>query len=101
MYSNGMIPGKDAFHAIRLAYLKNSREMVGYYETFADMYDGIDFNFHDELRTVDIFLQGIDHAIQNFHENLKGSPMIPDWKRVESAIDHVLIDLSDAIEFPV
>jgi glucosyl-3-phosphoglycerate synthase len=101
MSSNGMIIGIDAFHAIRLAYLKNAREIVGYYESYAGMYDGIEYNFHDELRTVDIFLQSIDYAIQSFRENLKGSPMIPDWKRVESAMEGILQKIAEAIENPI
>ncbi|MBN1414360.1 MAG: hypothetical protein JW973_04615 [Bacteroidales bacterium] len=100
--SNGRIMGMDSFNAIRLAYLKNAREMVGIYESYADMYSHrISYDFHDELKTVELFSQGIDHATENFYNNPKGSPMIPDWKRVESAVDGVLKKLVNAVEKPV
>lgn len=100
--SNGRIMGMDTFNSIRLAYLKNAREMVGFYESYAEMYSHrLSFDFHDELKTVELFAQGIDHATDLFYNNPKGSPMIPDWKRVESAVDGVLKKLADAVEKPV
>ncbi len=100
--SNGRIMGQDTFNSIRLAYLKNAREIVGIYESYADMYSHrISYDFHDELKTVELFAQGIDHATQSFYNNPKGSPMIPDWKRVESAVDGVLKKLVRAVENPV
>jgi glucosyl-3-phosphoglycerate synthase len=100
--SNGRIMGLDVFNSIRLAYLKNAREIAGIYESYAEMYsDRITYDFHDELKTVDLFAQGIDHATKNFYSNPKGSPMIPDWKRVESAVDGVLKKLAHAVENPV
>lgn len=100
MSSHGIIITRDAFNAIKYAYLKNAREMVRYYESYASMYDGIDYNLHDELKTVDIFVKSIDNAINCFYEDPKGFPMIPDWKRVESAVDNVFEKLTDAIENP-
>jgi glucosyl-3-phosphoglycerate synthase len=100
--SNGRIMGLDTFNSIRLAYLKNAREIVGVYEAYAEMYSHrISYDFHDELKTVELFAQGIDHATENFYNNPKGSPMIPDWKRVESAVDGVLKKLAIAVENPI
>jgi glucosyl-3-phosphoglycerate synthase len=100
--SNGRIMGHDTFNSIRLAYLKNAREMAGIYESYAAMYSQrISYDFHDELKTVEIFAQGIDHATENFYNDPKGSPMIPDWKRVESAVSGVLKKLVQAVENPV
>jgi glucosyl-3-phosphoglycerate synthase len=100
--SNGRIMGRDAFNSIRLAYLKNAREMAGIYESYAAMYSKrISYDFHDELKTVELFAQGIVHATEAFYDDPKGSPMIPDWKRVESAVDGVLNKLALAVENPV
>jgi glucosyl-3-phosphoglycerate synthase len=99
--SNGRIMGQDAFNSIRLAYLKNAREIVGIYESYADMYSHrISYDFHDELKTVELFALGIDHATNMFYNNPKGSPMIPDWKRVESAVPGILEKLVKAVENP-
>jgi len=101
MSSNGIIISRDAFHAIRHAYLKNAREFVRYYESYVSMYDGIEYNLHNELKTVDIFAQSIDDAISCFYDDPKGSPMIPDWKRVESAVGDVFEKLIAAVENPL
>ena len=100
--SNGRIIGLDTFNSIRLAYLKNAREIVGVYESYAEMYsERIAYDLHDELKTVELFAQGIDHATEMFYNNPIGSPMIPDWKRVESAVPGVLKKLSAAVENPL
>jgi glucosyl-3-phosphoglycerate synthase len=73
--------------------------MVGIYESLADMYDKrIDFDFHEELKTVEIFAKAIDSGVMDFADQHFGSPLIPDWKRVESAIDGILQDLVAAVE---
>ncbi len=100
--SNGRIIGQDAFNSIRLAYLKNAREIVGVYESYAEMYSHrISYDFHDELKTVEMFAQGIVHATEMFYNDPKGSPMIPDWKRVESAVPGILGKLVKAVENPL
>jgi hypothetical protein len=50
---------------------------------------------------VELFAHGIDHATKLFYNNPKGSAMIPDWKRVESAVEGVLKKLVQAVENPV
>jgi hypothetical protein len=65
--------------------------MVGIYESLAEMYDKrIGFDFHEELKTVEIFAKAIDSGVVDFNDQHFGSPLIPDWKRVESAIDGIL-----------
>jgi glucosyl-3-phosphoglycerate synthase len=100
MSSHGIIISRDAFNAIRHSYLKNAREFVRYYESYASMYEGIEYDLHNELKTVDVFAQSIDDAISFFYENPKGSPMIPDWKRVESAVSNIFNKLTSAVENP-
>jgi glucosyl-3-phosphoglycerate synthase len=63
------------------------------------MYDQrIGFDFHEELKTVEIFAKAIDSGVMDFNDQYFGSPLIPDWKRVESAIDGILTDLVAAVE---
>lgn len=97
--SNGRIFGADTFNSIRHAYLKNAREIVGFYESYAEMYhDRISYDFHDELKTVEVFAKGIDQARESFYINSSCSSMLPDWKRVESAVPDVLFKLASAVE---
>jgi glucosyl-3-phosphoglycerate synthase len=97
--SNGVALNSELFRTIRLTYLKHAREMVGIYESLAEMYDKrIDFDFHEELKTVEVFARAIDSGVVDFNDQHFGSPLIPDWKRVESAIDGILSDLLHAVE---
>jgi glucosyl-3-phosphoglycerate synthase len=97
--SNGVALNTELFRTIRLTYLKHAREMVGIFESLAEMYDKrIGFDFHEELKTVEIFAKAIDSGVVDFNDQHFGSPLIPDWKRVESAIDGILNDLVAAVE---
>jgi glucosyl-3-phosphoglycerate synthase len=99
MASNGVSLNSEIFRTIRLTYLKHAREMVGFYESLAEMYDNrIAFDFHEELKTVELFAGAIDSGVLDFCDQHFGSPLIPDWKRVESAIDGILSDLVQAVE---
>lgn len=97
--SNGVSLNSEVFRTIRLTYLKHAREIVGIYESLAEMYDErIQYDFHEELKTVEIFAKAIDAGVVDFNDQHFGSPLIPDWKRVESAIDGILPDLVNAVE---
>jgi glucosyl-3-phosphoglycerate synthase len=97
--SNGVALNSEVFRTVRLTYLKHAREMVGIYESLAEMYDErISFDFHEELKTVEVFASAIDSGVLDFCDQHFGSPLIPDWKRVESAIDGILNDLVNAVE---
>jgi glucosyl-3-phosphoglycerate synthase len=97
--SNGVALNSEVFRTVRLTYLKHAREMVGIYESLAEMYEKrISFDFHEELKTVETFASAIDSGVLDFCDQHFGSPLIPDWKRVESAIDGILGDLVDAVE---
>jgi glucosyl-3-phosphoglycerate synthase len=97
--SNGVSLNTEVFRTIRLTYLKHAREMVGMYESLAEMYERrITFDFHEELKTVELFAGAIDSGVVDFCDQHYGSPLIPDWKRVESAIDGILSDLLRAVE---
>jgi glucosyl-3-phosphoglycerate synthase len=97
--SNGVSLNNEIFRTVRLTYLKHAREMVGIYESLAEMYDRrISFDFHDELKIVEIFAKAIDAGVADFNSQHFGSPLIPDWKRVESAIDGILENLVDAVD---
>lgn len=99
LVSNGVTLNTEIFRTIRLTYLKHAREMVGMYESLAEMYEKrIAFDFHEELKTVELFASAIDSGVLDFCDQHYGSPHIPDWKRVESAIDGILNDLLTAVE---
>jgi glucosyl-3-phosphoglycerate synthase len=97
--SNGRVLGTDTVNSIRYAFMKNAREVVSMYEAYADMYEErISYDFHEELKTVELFSKGITKAAESLYQLPKESVMLPDWKRVESAIENILNKLIAAVE---
>lgn len=102
MAGNGRVIGQDTFTAVRHAYLKNARDIVYIYEAYAEMYSNkISYDYHAEMSAIELFALSIDDAVKQFYENPLGNLLIPDWKRVESAVDGVLEKLVNAVEYPV
>ncbi len=57
----------EIFRSVRLTYLKHAREIVGIYESLAEMHDlRISFDFHEELKTVEVFAKAIDSGVVDF-----------------------------------
>lgn len=97
--SNGVVLTREMLSTIRLTYLKHARESVGIYESFAEAYsDVLTFDFHEELSVVESFAQTIETASVDFYQHSYGSPLIPAWKRVGSAIDGIFENLIQAVE---
>ena len=60
--------------------------------------NGLFFDRHAEGLAVETFVQGIRIASQKFLEDPLGSPLIPNWSRVTSAIPDFLDQLEIAVE---
>lgn len=58
------------------------------------------FDRHQELGLIELFAGVLDQAFTEFEEHLFGSPMIPEWRRIEVALDGVMPDLVAAFENP-
>ncbi len=58
------------------------------------------FDRHQELGLIETFAGALDHTFLQFQEHLFGSPMIPEWRRIEVALDGVLPELVNAFENP-
>ena len=98
--SQGYVIDEEMFHTLKLTYLTEAREVVGVYEALARMHN-LDFDLHEELTAVESFAGALDNAFEELHKYPFGSPLIPNWKRVEVAIDDVLFRLQEALEEPL
>ncbi len=98
--SQGYVIDEEMFHTLKLTYLTEAREVVGVYEALARMHN-LDFDLHEELTAVESFASALDNAFVELHKYPFGSPLIPNWKRVEVAIDDVLLRLQEALEEPI
>jgi glucosyl-3-phosphoglycerate synthase len=60
--------------------------------------NGLVFDRHEEAKAVEAFANAIKAAAQIFIENPMGTPLIPNWNRVGSAIPGIFDMLKKAVE---
>jgi glucosyl-3-phosphoglycerate synthase len=56
------------------------------------------FDRHQELGAIELFAGALDRAFLEYQDHLFGSPMIPEWRRIEVALDGVLPELTGAFD---
>jgi len=96
--AGGSILTADFLRTLKHTYLANSRAYVRVYEACAQMNSLPKFDRHQELALIELFAGTLDGAFAEFQEHLFGSPMIPEWRRIEVALDGVLPELVNAFE---
>jgi len=98
--AGGSILTHDFLRTLKHTYLANARAYVRVYESYAQMNALTKFDRHQELGLIELFAGVLDQAFTEFEEHLFGSPMIPEWRRIEVALDGVMPDLVAAFENP-
>ena len=58
------------------------------------------FDLHRELGAIEAFAGGLEKAFQEFQQHPYGSPLIPEWRRIEVAVDGILNELVEAFDSP-
>jgi glucosyl-3-phosphoglycerate synthase len=99
--SQGIVLSREFFRTLKLTYLTHARRVVGVYEAFAEMHDLEKYDLHDELTAVETFAHALDNAFEDFHQYPFGSPFIPDWRRIEVAIEGIMEELTAALDNPL
>ena len=98
--SSGCILGEDFLVTLKHTYMVNARAYVRVYEGLAEMNKVKRLDSHAELRTVEAFAGVLEQAFQEFHQHPLGSPLIPEWRRLEVALDGILSELVAVFENP-
>jgi glucosyl-3-phosphoglycerate synthase len=96
--SGGSILTLDFLRTLKHTYLANARSYVRIYESFAEMNNLRKFDRHQELGLIEVFAGALDRAFGEFQDHPFGSPTIPDWRRIEVALDGILPELVHAFE---
>jgi glucosyl-3-phosphoglycerate synthase len=99
--AGGSILTHDFLRTLKHTYLANARSFVRVYEAYAEMNSLTKFDRHQELGAIELFAGGLDRAFTEFQDHPFGSPTIPEWRRIEVALDGVLPELVNAFEHPV
>ena len=95
--SEGVIFSDAAFRSLSTTYLRQAEDTIMKYEADAAI-NGLLFDRHEEAKAVEAFTRAIGMAAQTFMENPMGTPLIPNWNRVTSAIPGILDMLKKAVD---
>ena len=95
--SEGVQFSENLFNTLYVTYLRNAQDTIKMYSDDAAI-NGLFFDRHAEGLAVETFVQGIRIASQKFLEDPLGSPTIPNWSRVTSAIPDFLDQLEIAVD---
>jgi glucosyl-3-phosphoglycerate synthase len=98
MAGQSFVLNDEFYNTLKLTYLTHAREYVDVYENLSKMHGTLTFDLHEELSTVELFATAIEGALQDFRSHSFGSPMIPDWRRVDVAMDGITRSLVEAYE---
>jgi glucosyl-3-phosphoglycerate synthase len=96
--AGGTILTQDFLRTLKHTYLANARSCVRIYESYAEMNSLPKFDRHQELGLIEVFASALDRAFEEYQNHPFGSPTIPDWRRIEVALDGILPELVNAFE---
>jgi len=95
--SEGVIFSDGFFKSLIVAYLRLAEDTILKYEADAAI-NGLEFDRHEEAKAVEAFTRAITSAAGIYMENPMGTPLIPNWNRVISAIPGILEMLKKAVD---
>jgi glucosyl-3-phosphoglycerate synthase len=95
--SEGVVFSGSFFKSLSVAYLRSAEDAISKYEADAAI-NGLEFDHHEEAKAVEAFTHAIAQAANVFMENPMGSPLIPNWNRVTSAVPGILEMLKKAVD---
>lgn len=95
--SEGVAISDGFFKSVKAAYLREAQEAIRKYNDDA-LINGLQFDRHAEGIAVETFAGSIDAAARAVLDDPLGTPLIPNWNRVTSAIPEFLDRLRNAVE---
>jgi len=99
--SSGSVLSHDFLVTLKHTYMTNARAFVRVYEGLAEMNKVEPLDPHSELQSIEAFAGVLEQAFQEFHTYPLGSPLIPEWRRVEVALSDILPELVAVFENPL
>lgn len=95
--SEGVSISDGFFKTVKAAYLREAQDAIRKYNDDA-AFNGLAFDRHAEGTAAEIFAKSIETAAKTVLEDPLGSPQIPSWNRVTSAVPEFLDLLHAAVE---
>lgn len=96
MAAEGIKLDAGLFSTLLSAYVRKAEDTSRYYAADAAI-NGLVYERHEEEMAMAMFAQSIRAASASFLEDPLGSPLIPNWNRVQSALPDFFRDLREAV----
>ncbi|MBW1679504.1 MAG: glycosyl transferase [Deltaproteobacteria bacterium] len=97
MASMGVIFPSGWIKTLKATYLRTAQDSIAKYGHDSEI-DGLFFDRHQEAVAVETFLRAIGIASDEFENDPFGTPLIPNWNRVTSAIPGFFSLLKTAVD---
>ncbi|MBE0616437.1 MAG: glycosyl transferase [Proteobacteria bacterium] len=92
------VPLSESFlRSLRPSYLRCAQDAIRQYSDISAI-NGLVYDRHTEDGLAEAFSRALERAGDDFVENPLGSPLIPNWNRVSSAIPGIYRQLREAVE---
>lgn len=88
---------QESLRTTKATYFRIALDLVDSYRSDA-IFNGLDYDTHDEESMVEMFAENIKHAGGLFLEDTEKAPFIPSWSRVFSAVPDIFSQLLEAVE---
>jgi glucosyl-3-phosphoglycerate synthase len=95
--TEGVIISAGVLRTLESTYYRTAQDTIKRYEDDASL-NQLFFDRHAEVSAVEAFCRGIKIASKEFLDDPLGTPEIPNWNRVTSAIPDFLNKLREAVE---
>jgi len=95
--SEGIVFSDGLFKSLIATYVRTAQDMLKRYEDDAAV-NGLEFDRHEESRSVETFTEGIKVASEIIMKDPLGVPLISSWDRVTSALPGILDMLKNAVD---
>jgi glucosyl-3-phosphoglycerate synthase len=95
--NEGMSLSRGMFSTLSATYVRTAEDMLQRFHDDAAI-NGLMFDRHSEELAVETFAKGMRLASEQYLSDPLGTPLIPNWNRVVSAIPEFLDELREAVD---
>ncbi len=95
--SDGVTLSPEFFRTLKATYWRIALEFVELYKADATM-NGLSYDFHKEEEVIDLFVKNVYQSGIDFLHNPDNVPLMPSWKRVQSALPEILEEFYQIVE---
>ncbi len=95
--AEGVVFAEGFFKTLLVTYIRKAEEAIIKYEADAAI-NGLEFDRHEEAKAVDAFARAMSLGSRTFLDDPLGTPLIPNWNRVTSAIPGIVEMLKKAVD---